>query len=305
MDFTIKRYHHLLQSLLSQGFSFLRVDDYLVTKEMVTHKLDKEYPLKANETGKTGDTSKYRRTVILRHDIDARPQNALRLARLEYSLGIRGTYYLRMVPHCFNLLIIREITALGHEIGYHYETLAQTNRTTDTIWLSKISMLKLRRVPNNDSRHEEHLHRAFKLFNQNLSKLRAVIPVTTICMHGSPLSHYDNRAIWKKYDYRELGIIGDPYYDLDFSKIAYFTDTGRRWNGSDVSIRDKVNSPFRFDLKSTNDLISAIPQFPDTIMLTIHPQRWNDAFVPWVNELIWQNLKNPIKRAINKRLLMG
>jgi hypothetical protein len=62
--------------------------------------------------------------IILRHDVDARPQNSLRLARLEHSLGIRGTYYFRMVPQSYNEAVICEIHGLGHEIGYHYETMS-------------------------------------------------------------------------------------------------------------------------------------------------------------------------------------
>ena len=42
-------------------------------------------------------------------------------------------------------------------------------------------------------------------FKENLEKFRKVYLVKTICMHGSPLSKYDNRLIWEKYDYRDLG----------------------------------------------------------------------------------------------------
>ncbi len=37
---------------------------------------------------------------------------------------------------------------------------------------------------------------------------------------------------------------------------------------------------------------------PDKIMFNIHPQRWDDRFGPWVKELVWQNVKNVIKRAM-------
>ena len=37
-------------------------------------------------------------------------------------------------------------------------------------------------------------------------------------MHGSPLSKWDSRAIWEKYDYRALGITAEPYFDIDFNK---------------------------------------------------------------------------------------
>jgi hypothetical protein len=59
-------------------------------------------------------------------------------------------------------------------------------------------------------------------------------------MHGSPMSKYDNRLLWIKYDYRAYGIIGEPYFDVDFSGAAYYTDTGRMWKGDNVSIRDRV-----------------------------------------------------------------
>lgn len=145
-----------------------------------------------------------------------------------------------------------------------------------------------------------HIEWAYELFVENLEKIRTIVPVTTICMHGSPLSRFDNREIWKKYDYRELGITGDAYLDIDFTQVAYFTDTGRRWNGEEVSIRDKVSGPFQFHLKTTEELIGAIPQFPGQVMITIHPQRWNDALLPWSGELLLQNAKNIIKRMVVK-----
>ena len=70
--------------------------------------------------------------------------------------------------------------------------------------------------------------------------MRAIVPVKTICMHGSPLSRVSNLDLWKRYDYRELGIIGEPYLDIDFDDVFYLTDTGRRWDGGSVSVRDKV-----------------------------------------------------------------
>jgi len=47
-------------------------------------------------------------------------------------------------------------------------------------------------------------------------------------MHGSPLSKYDNRKIWEKYDYRDYGIIAEPYFDIDFNEVFYMTDKGRK-----------------------------------------------------------------------------
>jgi len=287
MDFTVKRYSQLLHSLLTQGFSFLSVSAYI----RLIPNFQSEIANLQSEIPKAPSSLPHA-FVILRHDVDARPQNSLRLARLEHTLGIQGTYYFR-IPHTFQPSIIQEIASLGHEIGYHYETMATIVKEG----------MRGRRDEETKRRRDEETKRmksAYELFVENLCKFREIVPVTTICMHGSPLSRYDNREIWQKYDYRDLGITGDAYLDIDFNRVAYFTDTGRRWNGAEVSIRDKVSGPFQFNLKTTEELIRAIPQFPDQVMITVHPQRWNDAFLPWAGELLLQNAKNIIKRILVK-----
>jgi hypothetical protein len=120
-------------------------------------------------------------------------------------------------------------------------------------------------------------------------------------MHGSPRSRYDNKALWQKYNFRELGIIGEPYLDVNFNEVAYFTDTGRRWNGHDVSIRDKVADGFNFNFRTTQQIIENINRLPDKIMFTFHPQRWTDRPLPWLRELIMQNIKNVVKGVLVKR----
>ncbi|MFC2151804.1 hypothetical protein ACFLSE_04685 [Bacteroidota bacterium] len=134
-------------------------------------------------------------------------------------------------------------------------------------------------------------------------------PVSTICMHGSPLSKYDNKLIWKYFNYKDYGIIGEPYFDVDFSKVLYLTDTGRRWNGEKVSVRDKVSARngeeetmSLFNFRKTKDIIRAAEkgELPDQIMFTFHPQRWTDQPVLWIKELVWQNTKNIVKYFLNK-----
>ena len=139
-------------------------------------------------------------------------------------------------------------------------------------------------------------------FRLNLEKLQKFYLVETICMHGGPLSKWDNRDLWKKYDYRDFGIIAEPYFDIDFNVVFYLTDTGRSWNNSKASVRDKVNSKFDIKIKDTNHLIEKIQrnELPDKIMLSIHPQRWFDYGYNWYKELLTQNVKNVVKRLMLK-----
>lgn len=255
MDFTPITYTSLLKSLLSEKFAFQSFKDFILSPSP--------------------------KVVVLRHDVDAKPANALRFARLQNEMGIVGTYYFRTVKKSYNKRIILEIACLGHEIGYHYETMDTCNGNVD---------------------------KAYSEFCKNLDEFRKLTPVETISMHGSPMSPYDNRAIWKKYDYKKLGIIAEPYFDINFNELFYITDTGRCWDGNLYNLRDKptIENPLtnvdylRLRFHNTKGIIQAINKgsFPLQAMLNFHPQRWNDAMFPWMKELILQNIKNQMKRLL-------
>lgn len=265
MDFTLNRYLKLVESLQTAGFFFQNFGQYLGKAY--------EFGCKRN-AGKVPEHKG--RVAILRHDVDDLKFNSLAFARVQESKGISGSYYFRAVPESWDDEIIKEVHRLGHEVGYHYENLTTCNGNLEKAWDD---------------------------FRNNLDKLRKLVPVATICMHGSPRSPWDSKDLWKKYDYRSLGILGEPYFDIDFNKFFYLTDTGRRWDGWRVSLRDKVPQQDEWVKKgwvyhSTNDIIKAISDktLPHPLMMTFHPQRWHDNLFDWSKELIMQNSKNLIKR---------
>ncbi len=210
------------------------------------------------------------KVIMLRHDVDARKLHSLQFARIQHQKGVVGTYYFRMVPQSFDERIIREIEELGHEVGYHYEDMDFSNGDP---------------------------HEAIRLFEQHLERLRAVADISTICMHGSPRSRYDNKDVWTYYDYRDFDIMGEPYFDLDFEQVFYLTDTGRRWDGHRVSVRDKVADHFGLSFHTTHELIDAVRRggLPDRVMINFHPQRWTDDRLLWTREKYVQQLKNTVK----------
>ena len=252
MDFRIKQYKQLLRALQLQGYSFQTFAEFIQKPQL--------------------------NAIVLRYDVDKLPVNSLRFARIQAEMGVKGSYYFRAVPQSWVDNIIKEIADLGHEVGYHYETMDTSEGNVDKAW-------------------DE--------FKHHLDKLRELVDVKTICMHGSPRSKFDNKAIWKKYDYRTLDIIGEPYYDVNFDKVFYLTDTGRRWDGWETSVRDKVSQQEKWVKQglvfhSTNDIIKAVEEnsFPDQVMFTVHPQRWHDKRIPWFKELVMQNIKNQIKKIL-------
>lgn len=220
----------------------------------------------------------------LRHDVDLLPYNSLRTAQMEADLELKATYYFRCVPESYNEHVIRAIAALGHEIGYHYESLTTCKGNREA---------------------------AYKDFCHNLEQLRKLAPIHSICMHGSPRSPWDSRDLWQHYDYHALGIDHEPYLDTDFSQTLYLTDTGRRWDGFRVSVRDKI--PHYQDqwekqglvFHSTDQLIrqlqtpnSPLRQSGYSLLITTHPQRWNPIGLRYVREFVAQTAKNAVKRYV-------
>ena len=287
-DFTYDTYSGLIASLKKAGYVFLPFIDFI-------------------SNGSDGE-----KCIALRHDIDRLPENALKMARMENTAGIKASYYFRIVKESYDEDIIRQIAELGHEIGYHYENFSAVN-----------SRKVFREVKDERSKEKgvKSKEKLFELaiddFRLNLEKLRKLYPVKTICMHGSPLSKWDNRDLWKRYDYKDFGIIAEPYFDLDFDEVFYLTDTGRRWDGDAFNVRDKVETLERGNVRTvkremafeglrfrhTWDIIEAVEKelLPDKIMINTHPQRWTDNPMDWTKELVWQNVKNVVKRIVVKR----
>jgi hypothetical protein len=299
MDFTITIYNKLIQILLRQGFSFHMFSDFVAKPD--------------------------KKIILVLHDVDASPANSLLFARIQADIGIRGSYYFRIVPESYDQSIVEEIHSLGHEIGYHYEDVSLTaGRKMKGRWGDG----EKGRGSNEYENYEKYLAGvAIESFAKNLEKLRKIVPVKTICMHGSPMSKWDNRLLWKYYDYLDFEIVGEPYFDVNLEEVLYLTDTGRRWDGGAVSIRDKAQGtgrsaqgadPYKdwkvkpipgslmnmtqksidfqnkYKFKSTSEIIRAVEmgELPNKLMMTFHPQRWTDKLVPWMTELIWQNVKN-------------
>ena len=249
-DFTVPRYERLCRSLQDFNYRVCTILEYL-------------------ESDSPADTKK---VAILRHDVDRRALNALRVAQVEHNLGIRSTYYFRSTPSSFVPEIMRQIHEYGHEIGYHYETLALANGDFE---------------------------RAIELFRVTLDRFRRIAPVRTISMHGSPLSKWDNRDLWKKYDFTDFGILGEPYFSIDYENVLYLTDTGRTWQSDRFNLRDKVEGKTtRPRLRSTDDVVRFLRKNDRPVMIQSHPERWAHSAGDYTLGFIRDLCANSIKLAL-------
>jgi hypothetical protein len=241
-DFTAGKFSEILNSVISNYKTF-------TINEWITGKFD------------TG--------VVIRHDVDRRNKHSLRIAKLENECKIRATYYFRVST--FDSGIVREISALGHEIGYHYEDLSSNNGDIDI---------------------------AIKSFEQNLENMRnqSGLNINTIAMHGRWISKYNNRELWSKYDFRNFGVVSDAFISIDYTKSYYITDTGRSWSSNSANLRDKVETEFVADCRTSDDLIRFIKSGKaDRIFLVTHPERWDANYIPRMMHAAEDRLKNVLK----------
>jgi hypothetical protein len=240
LDFTLGKYANLCRVIVDSVYRPVTMAEYL------------------EKSGKSGD-----RTLILRHDIDRSPQRALEVARLESEYHLRSTYYFR-IPATFKPAFIDEISSLGHEIGFHYETLDK----------SRGNMLE-----------------AARLFGQELTRFRAKYQIRTVCAHGNPLTKNDNKEIWKSLRFSDFGLLGEAFLSLDFDWFAYFSDSGRTWlnnKSQKMPGKDSVQTAYdHYQPKSTDDVIDIVRQgaIPNICILT-HPERWSKDIAAFTSRFL-------------------
>lgn len=252
-DFTFRKYSQILEAIVESRYPVYTIYDYVVANRHDTL---------------------HERYIILRHDVDGNLSNALKMAELEHSLGIRATYYFRMKKSVFDPDSVRKIAELDHEIGYHYEHLPDAKGEID---------------------------KAKKIFEKNLKTLRKIAEVKTACMHGRPFSKYDSRDFWKYYKLEDFDLIAEPYLSIDYTDMFYFTDTGQAWDNQKFNIRDVVVSKGNMGIRCSDDLIRLIrrTQF-DKAAFLIHTNRWVDELPLWLFYSLGNKAVNQIKIAIKK-----
>lgn len=210
--------------------------------------------------------------LLLRHDVDRRPQNALDMARAEAALGVRATYYFRIVPGAWNPAVIAAVRDLGHEVGYHYED-----------WhLAKYDAA-----------------RAIEMFKDHLDRIRKIAPVRTIAMHGSPFARENNMTIWNHFDYRDYGV-EDCILSADWSEFVFFTDTGRTYAPTGANLRDYLGEAKTVDgVRTSHDLANYLAERKaEKVQLSVHPERWTDKPFTWADQYARDFAANSVKRIL-------
>lgn len=235
LDFTLGKYEQLCRAIAGSKYAPVTLSEYLGSG--------------CRENGT--------RHIIMRHDIDRTPKRALGTAEIERTYRIPATYYFRYRRSTYVPEIMNSIASLGHEIGYHYETIdkCRGNRRS-----------------------------ALLLFGSELAEFRNFHQVRTVCAHGNPLTKHDNKDIWRNgSNFSDFALLGEAFLSLDYTRFAYYSDSGRTWANSKsqkMEGKDSVVTSFASTVRSTDDVIATVKKgaLPNICILT-HPERWSGDVV--------------------------
>lgn len=228
LAFTFAAYARLCQAIVDSGLRVLTVQDAL------------------GQTLSPGD-------VILRFDVDARPEHALYMARLLHHCELPGTFYWHVVPPgLFRVDLIRAVADLGFEVGYHYATL---------------------------SRCAGDIAAAADLFRREVTLFRAAgFTVRTVAAHGAP--GWDNQRLLQARPelMTECGLIGEAYHSFDFAHVQYVSDAGWGWRRfplrSDAQ-RFRLEQGVSALPRLTNAQVQALVHHPAACLyINTHPELW-------------------------------
>jgi hypothetical protein len=131
-----------------------------------------------------------------------------------------------------------------------------------------------------------------------------IADVKTISMHGSPLSKYDNRDLWKRYDFKDFGIVGAAYLSISSKDVNYFSDTGRSWNWKNKMrdfMIDNNNDKDLIGVNTTDELIRLIKsERVERLYILAHPERWASNKSEWIFSYMKDSMFNVGKKVLTK-----
>ena len=148
------------------------------------------------------------RLAVVRIDVDYSLKRAEKLSGILKSLGVRGTFFIRLHANEYNPFsfesyrIVKQLQRDGHEIGYHSEIV-----DAGEIWGERV---------------EECLRRDIDVFNRMYG-----VDIEGIASHGG-FTGYNNLDFWRDREPEEFGLRYEAYdartFGL-FNRSLYVSDS--------------------------------------------------------------------------------
>lgn len=209
--------------------------------------------------------------VILRLDVDYREAHAVSLARIADRYNVQGTFYFRRREQGFDWQAIRAVADLGHEVGYHFETL---------------------------DRARGDVARARELFLKDLEAFRrAGFPARTVAAHGAPPTaptYHGNLDLLRDAPglLDKAGLLGETTLSIDFTNVAYLSDATWRWRRYDHYQPGQPGRP-----TTLRAILAELTRRDAGLYITFHPHQW----FPHPAQALFFRARNRIARQLVRR----
>ena len=195
--------------------------------------------------------------VVLKHDVEAKLEKAVRISEIESRYGIKSTYYVHafFLQNPKNIIMLKQIADLGHEIGYHYDVLDA-----------------------NDGDREK----AVKEFTEAISRFADNgFVIKTVCPHGNPLKkrvgYSSNKDFFLDPSIREaFSNIVDVYItfpELVANKYLYITDAKYSYFYRDAQTTKTDATEELIPLNGQDEIISRIKD-GNSMVISTHTHRY-------------------------------
>lgn len=199
--------------------------------------------------------------LILKHDVEDKPQKALSLAKMEAQYGHRGTYYVQgFLLNPENINILKEIQQLGHEVSYHHDVMDANGGD---------------------------IQKALETFSQNKENFeKNGFEIKTVCQHGNPIAnrvgYTSNRDFFRNEEvcakYPDIAEIMVNFKSKTGVAHTYISDAGY---GFKIIFDPETNDIDKSDhkdvkLKNLDSVADVIKKSSATIVST-HPHRWCES----------------------------
>lgn len=210
---------------------------------------------------RSGSLSGSQKYFVHRHDIDTDVHTARMMFNAEQKCGIRSSWYFRLST--LDVPLMNDIRNSGHEVGYHYEELAQ---------YCKDHKIKSREEATN---HFAAITEKFKA-NFRSVETKTGFKIKTIASHGDFVNRkigLSNFAFLTKALMADLGIELECYDDVLLKNYG--------------TILSDDHYPAFYHPRNPFDCIK---EGHKVIYLLTHPRHWRSS--------VWANTKDNLQRLI-------
>lgn len=214
-------------------------------------------------TAKSQLESKNKEFLVLKHDVEDKPEKALELAKIEAKYGHCGVYYVQAyLITDKNIRILSQIKELGHEVSYHHDVMDANGG---------------------------NIENAISTFGENKRKFEENgFIINTVCQHGNPIAerngYYSNRDFFRnekvKNIYPDISEIMVDYKNRTGVNYKYVSDAGYGWKMIfDPETNDIVNSDDKNVVLGALDNVVEFILENKSVIVSTHPHRWNKSAV--------------------------